>query len=80
MEEGYTDDAKTVYSFYIPGYSILKGVVVGDEVEISGMYGLATENHIAWADSESHVAYHLHSKDVTGEELLKVAQSIVKKL
>lgn len=72
-EDGYTDDAKTIYSFYIPGVENR-----GEEVKIGGLFGLATENHIAWADPESHVVYHLSSETVTGDELLKVAQSILK--
>lgn len=75
-EEGYTDDAKTICAFQIPGCDILKGIIVGDEIEINGMYGLATDNRIAWADPETHVYYYLFSEDVTDEELLKVAQSI----
>ena len=75
-EDGYTDDAKTICSFTIPGCDILKGIIVGDEVEIGGMYGIATGNHIAWADPETHRVFHLTSEDIIGEELLKVAQSI----
>ena len=75
-EDGYTDDVKTVCSFFIPGYNILNGQVAGEEVEINGMFGIATNLDIAWADPEKHVVYHLHSNDVLGEELLKVAQSI----
>lgn len=75
-EEGYTDDAKTICSFHIPGCDVLKGIIVGDEIEINGMYGLATDNRVVWADPETHVYYYLYSEDVTGEELLKVAQSI----
>lgn len=77
-ESGYTDDARTICSFFIPGCDILKNEIVGEEVEINGMYGLAIGNHIAWADPETHVVYHLSSEDVIGEELLKVAQSIIK--
>lgn len=73
-ESGYTDDAKTICSFFIPGYE--RGIAVYEEVEINGMIGLATENHIAWADPEKHVVYHLYSEDITGDALLKVAQSI----
>ena len=76
-EDGYTDDAKTICAFQIPGCDILKGIIVGDEIEINGMYGLATGNRVVWADPEAHVFYYLHSEDVTGEELLKVAQSII---
>ena len=75
-EDGYTDDARTVCSFFIPGYFILENIVVGEEVEINGMFGIATGNHIAWADPETHRVFHLTSEDVLGEELLKVAQSI----
>ena len=75
-EDGYTDDAKTICSFQIPGCDILEGIIVGDEIEISGMYGLATDNRVVWADSENHVFYYLYSEDVTGEELLKVAKNI----
>ena len=75
-EDGYTDDAKTVCSFFIPGCDILKGIIVGEEVEINGMYGIASENHIAWADPETHRVFHLTSEDILGDDLLKVAQSI----
>lgn len=75
-EMGYEDNAKTVCSFFIPGSNALDGSFLGDEIEVSGMYGLAIGNHIAWADPEKHVVYHLTSEDVLGEELFKVAQSI----
>lgn len=75
-EDGYVDDAKTVCSFFIPGCDILKGIIVGEEVEIDGMYGIAAGNHIAWADPESHKVFHLTSEDIIGADLLKVAQSI----
>ena len=78
-EDGYTDDARTVCSFFIPGYYILKDIVVGEEVEINGMFGIATGNHIAWADPETHRVFHLTSEDIIGEELLNVAQSITEK-
>lgn len=76
-ESGYTDDAKTVCSFWIPGCDILRGIIVGQEVEINGMYGIASGNHIAWADPESHQVFHLTSEDILGDDLLKVAHSIV---
>ena len=76
-ESGYTDDAKTVCSFWIPGCDILRGIMVGDEVEINGMYGIASGNHIAWADPETHRVFHLTSEDILGDDLLKVAQSII---
>lgn len=75
-EDGYTDDAKTACSFYIPGYHILKEQVVGEEVEVNGMFGILADRHIAWADPEKHVVHHLFSEDVTRDELLKIAQSI----
>ena len=76
-DAGYTDDAKTVCSFWIPGCDILRGIMVGEEVEINGMYGIASGNHIAWADPETHRVFHLTSEDILGDDLLKVAQSIV---
>ena len=78
-EDGYTDDAKTICSFQIPGCDILNGIIVGDEIEVNGMYGLATGNHVVWADPENHVFYYLYSEDVTGSELLNVARSIIEK-
>lgn len=75
-ESGYEDNAKTACSFFIPGSNILNGEIVGEETEINGMYALVTGNHIAWADPQRHVVYHLTSEDVLDEELLKVAQSI----
>ena len=76
-EAGYTDDARTVCSFWIPGCDILHGIMVGEEVEINGMYGIASGNHIAWADPETHRVFHLTSEDILGDDLLKVAQSII---
>lgn len=77
-ESGYEDSARTVCSFYIPGCDILSGKVYGKEMEISGMFALVTGNHIAWADPEKHIVYHVTSEDVLDEELLKVAQSITR--
>lgn len=74
-EDGYTDDAKTVCSFFIPGYA--QGIAVYEEVEVNGMFGLATDNHIVWADPKVHKVFHLTSEDITGDVLLKVAQSII---
>ena len=68
-ESGYTDDAKTVCSFFIPG-------AVYEEVEVCGMFALATEEHVVWANPSVHKVYHLTSEDITGEELFKVACSI----
>lgn len=76
-ESGYTDDASTICSFFIPGCNVLKNEIVGEEVEINGMYGLAIGNHIAWADPETHRVFHLTSEDILGDDLLKVAQSII---
>ena len=73
-EKGNAHDAKTVCAYFIPGYE--RGVAVYEEVEINGLFGLATEEHIVWADPEAHKVYHLTSEDITGEELLKVACSI----
>lgn len=73
-EDGYTDDAKTICSYFIPGYD--RGVAVYEEVEINGMFGLSTENHIVWADPTVHKVFHLTSEDITGDELLKIAKSI----
>ena len=75
-ESGYEDNAKTACSFFIPGSDILKGVVIGEETEINGMFALATGNHIVWADPERHVVYHLTSEDVLGDALLDIAKSI----
>ena len=75
-EDGYTDDARTACSFYIPGYHILKGEVVGKEIEVNGMFGIMADEHIAWADPQTHKVYHLYSADISGQELLKVAESI----
>ncbi len=76
-KDGYTDDARTACSFYIPGYHILKGETAGREVDINGMFGIASENDIAWADPKKHIVYHLYSEDIIDEELLKVAQNII---
>lgn len=76
-EDGYTDDAKTAASFYIPGYISRREEIVAEDVEVNGMVGIQSGNHIAWADEVTHQAFHLYSEDVSGEELLKVAQSIV---
>ena len=75
-DSGYTDDARTICSLKIPGNDILNGLVNGEETQINGMYGLVTENRIVWADPKVHKVYYLFSEDVTGDELLKVAQSI----
>ena len=75
-EAGYEDTARTACSFYIPGSNILDGVVMGEETRINGMFALVTGNHIAWADPDKHIVYHLTSEDVLDEELLAVAQSI----
>jgi len=75
-EAGYEDNARTVCSFYIPGSNILDGIVQGEETQINGLFALVTGNHIAWADPDKHVIYHLTSEDVLNEELLQIARSI----
>ena len=75
-EDGYTDDAQTICSFRMPKDP--NGQVKGEAVEINGMFGYAGENDVVWADVERHVVYHLYSKKITGDELLKVALSIYK--
>lgn len=76
-EDGYTDDARTVCSFYMRRNQ--RGEVIGQEVEINGMFGFMDQDDIVWADPETHQVYHLHSEDVTGEQLLKVAQGVCEK-
>lgn len=75
-EEGYEDNAQTACSTIMP--KDRNGVILGKEVKINGMFGYAGENDVVWADVERHVVYHLHSKDITGDDLLKVALSIYK--
>ena len=75
-EDGYTDNAKTAASFFIPGYASRREEIVAEDVVVSGMVGIQSDNHIAWADETTHQVFHLYSEDVSGEELLKVAQSI----
>ena len=41
-----------------------------------GMFGIMTDNHIAWADPQRKVVYHMYSETVTGEALLDVALSV----
>ena len=77
-EDGYTDDAKTAASFFIPGYVSRREEVVAEYVEICGMVGIMTQQHIAWADPDTHKVFHIYSEDVTGEELLEVARSVVR--
>ena len=55
-----------------------KGELVAEEIEINGMFGYVRRNHIAWADPDTHVVYHLYSEDISADELLKVALSIYK--
>jgi len=52
--------------------------IVAEDIEVSGMVGIQSVSHIAWADDTTHQAFHLYSEDVSGEELLKVAQSVVR--
>jgi len=76
MEEGYTDDARTICALFLPDCNVLEDIITGEEIEVGGMYGLMAENHVTWADPETHVVYHLYSEAVSQEELLQVAQSI----
>ena len=76
--DGYTDDAKTAASFFIPGYVSRREEVVAEDVEICGMVGIMTQQHIAWADPDTHKVFHIYSEDVTGDELLEVARSVVR--
>ena len=75
-ESGYVDNAETACSFYIPGCDALNGCIVGQRMEINGMFALSSGSDIAWADTERHVVFHLSSEDITPEELLEVAKSI----
>lgn len=75
-ESGYKYDAQTACSASNLMPKDRNGVIQGEEVEINGLFGYAGENDVVWADAERHVVYHLHSKEITGEELLKVALSI----
>lgn len=75
-ESGYVDNAETACSFYIPGCDALSGSIVGQRMEINGMFALSSGSDIAWADTERHVVFHLSSEDITPEELLEVAKSI----
>jgi len=75
-DKGYEDNARTACSFFIPGCNALEGTIAGEETQINGMYALVTGNHIAWADPEKHVVYHLYSEDIIGPELLQIANSI----
>ena len=60
-EEGYTDDAKTACACYMPKNA--QGEINARETEISGMFGYVRTHHIAWADPERHVVFHLYSED-----------------
>ena len=75
-ESGYVDNAETACSFYIPGCDVLNGNVVGERMEINGMFALSSGSDIAWADTERHVVFHLSSEDITPEQLLEIARSI----
>ena len=75
-KSGYVDNAETACSFYIPGCDALSGNIVGQRMEIEGMFALSCGSDIAWADTERHVVFHLSSEDITPEELLEVAKSI----
>lgn len=70
------DNAEIACSFYIPGCDVLNGKIVGQRTEIDGMFALSSGCHIAWADTERHVVFHLYSEDITSEQLLEIARSI----
>ncbi len=72
-------EAKTASAAFIPGYQSSKGKIPHEEIQVDGMLGLMTDRHTAWADPEKDRVFHLYSKDVSPEELLKVAQSIREK-
>ena len=74
-EDGYSDDAKTVCSFFMPKNR--DGELLAETVEINGMFGYFSRTDVVWADPEKHMVYHLHSKHITIEELLNTARSIV---
>ena len=64
----------------LPAASIFRGVlngnVVGERMEINGMFALSSGLDIAWADTERHVVFHISSEDITPEQLLEIARSI----
>ncbi|MBQ6890907.1 MAG: hypothetical protein IJN53_07835 [Oscillospiraceae bacterium] len=69
-------EAKTASAAFIPDYHRTNGQVPHKQIQVDGMLGLMTDRHAAWADPEKDRVFHLYSKDVSPEELLKVAQSI----
>lgn len=73
-EDGYSYDPEAACACYMPKNHL--GERACEETEINGMFGYTRKDHIAWADPEKHVVFHLFSEDVTPEELLEVAQSI----
>ena len=72
--EPYRYDPKSACARYMKRNQ--PGEVVSEEIQINGMFGYVRRYHIAWADPDKHVVYHLYSDDIIGEELLKVALSI----
>ena len=73
-EDGYSYDPEAACACYMPKNHL--GARECEETEINGMFGYTRKDHIAWADPEKHVVFHLFSEDITPEELLEVAQSI----
>lgn len=69
-------EAKTASATFIPGYQSSKGQIPHEQIQVDGMPGLMTDKHAAWADPKNDRVFHLYSKDITPEELLKVAQSV----
>lgn len=74
--EPYRYDPKTACARYMRRNQ--QGEVVSEEIQINGMFGYVRRYHIAWADPDTHVVYHLYSEDITADELLKVALSVYK--
>ena len=73
-DDGYSYDPKAACACYMNTNQ--QGELVAEEIQINGMFGYVRRNHIAWADPDKHVVYHLYSDDITADELLKVALSI----
>ena len=73
-DDGYSYDPKAACACYMNRNQ--QGELVAEEIQINGMFGYVRRNHIAWADPDKHVVYHLYSDDITADELLKVALSI----
>ena len=75
-DNGYSYDPKAACATFM--HRNQQGELVAEEIQINGMFGYVRRNHIAWADPDTHVVYHLYSEDISADELLKVALSIYK--